>query len=170
MVGDPLDDAPSRRLTRSPEPQRTRVSVLIVEPDVRVGLKLRDACAAAAEATLCTDFESARSELEKHQPTVLVTNIRLEAYNGLHLVLLSQTTGSAARCVVHTDRPDFLLVAEALAMGAFFERTERLVYSILGYIWGALPPADRRDPKRVDRRTAFRGGRRASDNQDLATL
>ncbi len=170
MVGDPLDDALRERLIRSPEPQRARASVLIVEPDVQIGGKLRAACIeAGAYATLCADFLNAREQLERNPPTVLITNLRLEEYNGLHLVLLSQTTGIRARCVVHTDRPDFLLVNEALAMGAFFERTERLIYSISGYIWGALPSEDRRDPQTPDRRASFRGGRRASDNVEIAS-
>ena len=169
MVGDPQDDAPPRRLTRSPDPERERASVLIVEPDVRVGRKLRAISASVANATLCTDFERGRAALEKDPPTLLVTNLRLEAYNGLHLVLLNQTTRTRARCIVHTHRPDFLLVAEALAMGAFFERTERLYYSILGYLWGRLPPTERRDPTKADRRAAFRGGRRASDVDQLAS-
>lgn len=169
MVGDPLDDAPPRRLTRSPDPERERASVLIVEPDVRVGRKLRAICAAASITTLCQDFEGGRTALEQDPPTLLITNLRLESYNGLHLVLLNQTMKSRARCIVHTDRPDFLLAAEALMMGAFFERTERLYYSVIGYLWGALPAADRRDPARLDRRTSFRGGRRASDVDQVAS-
>jgi|SRR5215471_6194878 len=169
MVGDPLGETPPRRLTRSLDPARGRASVLIVEPDVRVGRALRTACTTAADVTLCDDFESGRSALEHAPPQILVTNLRLEQYNGLHLVLLSSTGGFNARCVVHTDRPDFLLIAEALAMGAFFERTDRLLLSIVGYIWGALPPADRRNPQRIDRRTVFRGGRRAADNKALAS-
>ena len=36
---------------------------------------------------------------------VINTNLRLEEYNGLHLVLLAAADG-ATRSVVHTDRPD----------------------------------------------------------------
>ena len=149
---------------------RTAGSVLIVEPDARVGRKLRAPCAETGIPTvLCADFEGARVELEQHPPHLLVTNLRLEAYNGLHLVLLSQMNAFGPRCVVHTDRPDYLLINEALTMGAFFERTQRLIYSIVGYVWGPLPAEERRHPERVDRRTSFRGGRRASDNLDLAS-
>ena len=169
MVGDPLGDAPPRRLTRPLDPERGRASVLIVEPDVRVGRALRTACTTAADVILCHDFDSGRSALEHATPQVLVTNLRLEQYNGLHLVLLSSTAGYSARSVVHTDRPDFLLIAEALAMGAFFERTDRLLFSIVAYIWGPLPPADRRNPQRIDRRAVFRGGRRVTDNKALAS-
>jgi hypothetical protein len=149
---------------------RTFGSVLIVEPDARVGRKLRAPCVESGIATvLCRDFEGARAELQHHHTHLLVTNLRLEAYNGLHLVLLSQVSAISPRCVVHTDRPDFLLIREALTMGAFFERTERLIYSIVGYVWGPLPAEERRHPERVDRRASFRGGRRASDNLDVAS-
>lgn len=170
MVGDPLDDAPDGRLTPLPDRRRVRSFVLIVEPDVRIGRKLRSLAATVAATTLCPDFDGGRAELQRHPPHVLVTNLRLEAYNGLHLVLLSQATGSGARCLVHTNRPDFLLVSEALAMGAFFERTERLPYSITAFITGQLPVADRRNPDQFDRRTGFRGGRRASDVEACADI
>ena len=170
MAGDPLDDAPDRRLTPLPDRGRARSSVLIVEPDIRVGRKLRSVVSTVAATTLCPDFEGGRAAMQRHPFHVLVTNLRLEAYNGLHLVLLSQATGTGARCLVHTNRPDFLLVSEALAMGAFFERTERLPYSIVAFITGDLPANDRRNPDQFDRRTGFRGGRRASDVEACANI
>jgi hypothetical protein len=167
-MDDPLDSASRRRPDRSRMPH-TFGSVLIVEPDARVGRKLRAPCLEAGiPSVLYRDFEGARAEIQHHPPHLLVTNLRLEAYNGLHLVLLGQTSAFGPRCVVHTNRPDFLLIREALAMGAFFERTERLIYSIVGYVWGPLPAEERRQPERVDRRASFRGGRRASDNLDVA--
>ena len=170
MFGDPLDDAPNRRLMPVPDRRRARSSVLIVEPNHRVGRKLREVAITVAATTLCPDFDGGRAEMQQHPPGVLVTNLRLEAYNGLHLVLLSQATSTGARCLVHTDRPDFLLVGEALGMGAFFERTERLPYSLVAFITGDLPPADRRNPDQFDRRSNFRGGRRASDIEGVAKL
>src|SRR4051812_27577751 len=166
MDGDTLDDAPLGRPTPLRDDRRARASVLIVEPDPGTGRKLRDACVAVATTTLCPDFDGGRSELDRNPPNVLITNLRLEAYNGLHLLLLSQRTNLTARRIVHTDRPDYLLIGEALGMGAFYERTERLLYSVLGYVVGALPSADRRNPQQLDRRTSFRGGRRLSDLED----
>ena len=85
-----------------------------------------------------------------------------EEYNGLHLVLLATSEG-VTRSLVHTDRPDPYLVREAQAIGAFFERTERLLHAVVGYLHFDLPQRDRRNSDRYDRRTAFRGGRRAAD-------
>ena len=136
--------------------------LLVVEPDAILGQRVRARCERIARATLCRDFLSARSQLLASAPDLLVTNLRLEEYNGLHLVLLASTEG-VTRSVVHSDRPDPFLVREAQTIGAFFERTERLLHAVVGYLDFPLPPRDRRNAERYDRRTAFRGGRRAAD-------
>src|SRR5438034_1074290 len=82
-------------------------------------------CERMARATLCREFLPARSQLLAEAPDVLVTNLRLEEYNGLHLVLLAAANG-LTRSVVHSDRPDPFLVREAQTLGAFFETTHRL--------------------------------------------
>jgi DNA-binding NtrC family response regulator len=136
--------------------------LLVVEPDATLGQRLQSRCERIARATLCRDFLSARSQLLAAAPDLLVTNLRLEEYNGLHLVLLA-SADPVTRSIVHTDRPDPYLIREAQAIGAFFERTERLTHSLISYLQLPLPQKDRRDADRFDRRTAFRGGRRAAD-------
>jgi hypothetical protein len=136
--------------------------LLVVEPDAVLGQRLQARCEQIARATVCRDFLSARSQLLASAPDLLVTNLRLEEYNGLHLVLLAASDG-VTRSVVHTDRPDPYLIREAQTIGAFFERTERLVDALVGYLNSPLPQRDRRNADRYDRRTAFRGGRRAAD-------
>jgi len=107
-------------------------------------------------------LHAAKQALIAEEPDLLITDIRLGAYNGLHLVLLATSEG-VTRSLVHTDRPDPYLVREAQSIGAFFERTERLLHAVVGYIHYDLPQRDRRNSDRYDRRTAFRGGRRAAD-------
>ncbi len=135
--------------------------LLVVEPDAILGQRLQASCERIARATVCRDFLSARSQLLAGAPDLLVTNLRLEEYNGLHLVLLA--ADGVTRSVVHTDRPDPYLVREAQTIGAFFERTDRLTHSLIGYLQFPLPERDRRDAEHYDRRTAFRGGRRSAD-------
>jgi hypothetical protein len=137
--------------------------VLIVEPNPAVGNQLRAVSVTVARTALCLDFNAGRDALYSFHPHVLITNLRLEDYNGLHLVLLSRMLEAPPRALVHTDRPDFLLANEALAMGAFFERTERLQFALLAFLEAELPPQDRRDPIQPDRRKVSRGGRRAGD-------
>jgi hypothetical protein len=136
--------------------------LLVVEPDTILGQRVLARCEGIARATLCRDFLSARAQLLNLTPDLLVTNLRLEEYNGLHLVLLASAE-TPTRSLVHTDRPDPYLVREAQAIGAFFERTERLLHAVVGYLHLNLPQRDRRNSDRYDRRNAFRGGRRAAD-------
>jgi hypothetical protein len=137
--------------------------LLLVEPDAAVSQWLRPICERVARATICSDFLAARSQLLSAPPDLLVTNLRLGEYNGLHLVLLATTDGGVGRSVVYSDRPDPFLIREAQTLGAFFERTDRLAYSLVGYVHFPLPESDRRAAHRYDRRTAFRGGRRTAD-------
>jgi hypothetical protein len=143
------------------------MSVLIVEPNPAVGNQLRAVSVTVARTALCLDFSAGRDALYSFHPQVLITNLRLEDYNGLHLVLLSRMLEAPPRALVHTDRPDFLLTNEALAMGAFFERTERLPYCLLAFLEAELPPTDRRNPVQTDRRHVSRGGRRGGDELPL---
>ena len=153
-----------------PESKTLTTHVLIVEPDRVVNRRLQRACGRATSVTSCHDFLGARTRMLAATPDLLITNLRLNEYNGLHLVLLSHATEAPPRCIVHTDRPDFRLIKEGQSLGAFFERTARLPYALPNYLHHQWPPTDNRDPSRFDRRSLFRGGRRASDLEELVAL
>ena len=51
-----------------------------------------------AQVTACPGFTEARSQVRQAPPDLLVTNLRLEEYNGLHLVMLVVESGAATRC------------------------------------------------------------------------
>src|ERR1700720_2366972 len=76
------------QLTPERAPMRDHGFVLLFDPDrdtlamFEDGLVLRDKSGVVA----CTDFVTARKRLLEDPPDLLVTNLRLEAYNGLHLV------------------------------------------------------------------------------------
>jgi DNA-binding NtrC family response regulator len=137
--------------------------LLVAEPDAALSRGIEQTCAHLVRVDICRDFHGARQQLRKARPDALVTNLRLDAHNGLHLVLLVKAANRAARCIVHTDRPDAYLIREGQALGAFFERTARLSQAVAGYLRAALPDHDRRDLERYDRRAGARGGRRATD-------
>lgn len=137
--------------------------LLLIEPDAAVSQWLRPTVERLARATICGDFLSARSQLLSDAPDILVTNLRLGEYNGLHLLLLATSDGGVTRSVVYSDRPDPYLIREAQTLGGFFERTERLPHALAGYMYFPLPERDRREAYRYDRRSAFRGGRRGAD-------
>jgi|KBSMisStandDraft_5_1062788.scaffolds.fasta_scaffold00469_19 DNA-binding NtrC family response regulator len=143
------------------------LSVLIVEPDAFISRRLKEACGALARVTTCPDFPSGRERLMVDQPNFLVSNLRLNEYNGLHLLFLTHAEERATRCIIHTSRPDFSLVGEAQKLGAVFEWTERLPYALHQYLQNPWPENDRRSALRIDRRRIFRGGRRAPDVAQL---
>ena len=89
-----------------------------------------------------------------------MTNVRLGAYNGLHLVLASRNR-SASRAIVYSDEREPGLAREAQQAGAFYEVGTRLPVTLATYFTGTLPVHDRRSPAAADRRGLFRGGRRS---------
>lgn len=141
--------------------------VLLVEPDIERRILLSTPLAAAAHVFAPANFVTARRSLSTTRYDLLVVNIRLGAYNGLHLVFLAGHTDT--RSVIYAE-DDYLFFARlAQAAGAFCERCGRAPIALPGYLTGTLPPTDRRDPVVVDRRFAavFRGGRRCADQGAL---
>jgi hypothetical protein len=108
----------------------------------------------------CSDFATARMRLLEDRPDVLVTNLRLGAHNGLHLVHLADLS---TRSFVYMEREDPVLLREAQRAGAFIEAVERLPSSARSFVRASLPDRDRRDYMILDRRQVPRGGRRAAD-------
>src|SRR5919197_2641788 len=84
--------------------------LLIAEPNAALSASLERDYGERLAFVGCRDFHCARTHLLDSPPDVLVTNLRLVDYNGLHLVLLAQAADPRPRCIVHTDRPDLLLI------------------------------------------------------------
>ena len=135
--------------------------VLIVDPDPWTLLVAQRAVQSIAEVETCSEFRVARARIAARPPDLLVTNLRLERFNGLHLVYL--TTGTPTRSIVYATHYDVVLAQEALAAGAFYERADRLPRVLSSYVQTMLPPRDRRSLSVFDRRTTARGGRRCID-------
>jgi hypothetical protein len=135
-------------------------TVVIVEPDAgrlsMLVLSLTD----VARVVGCPDFPAARARVLLEPPDLLVTNIRLREFNGIHLVMLAP---ASTRSIVYMDPEDLVLLREAQRVGAFVESPERLMLSLPAYVSAALRVRDRRDLLCFDRRSTARGGRRAAD-------
>jgi DNA-binding NtrC family response regulator len=136
--------------------------ILIVEPNTT----LRDTFASvltgvSASVTACEDFPSARRAIGATPHDLLVAQLRLGAFNGLHLVYLARRR--QMRCVVYAAVTDPVLAREVQSAGGFYETLDHLPLVLANYVMRALPPRDRRDPERADRRSAPRGGRRIAD-------
>jgi hypothetical protein len=143
----------------------TSARIIIADLDVDWVSKLQRSVDTAVRVDACTDFTSARTRLLRHAPEFLVTNVRLGADNGLHLVHLAPTS---TRSIVYMQPEDPFLLREAQKLGAFVESPQRLLFSLRAYLNAALPLRDRRDPVCVDRRSIPRGGRRAADVRVVA--
>jgi DNA-binding NtrC family response regulator len=138
--------------------------VILVEPNLAIADVLHEVVARSAPARCCCDFVTARHMLHESPPALIVTNLRLGMYNGLHLVYLARSFAPRTRCIVYTAVPDLTAAREAVAAGAFYELQDQLPHSLSAYLKPLrLPAHDRRRPPYVDRRLLFRGGRRAAD-------
>jgi DNA-binding NarL/FixJ family response regulator len=142
----------------------TRQVVLLVEPNPRVADIVEDSVHTLAQVYRHLEFESARRQLGTVRFDFVVTNLRLGAFNGLHLAYAVNAV-AATRCIVYTESREPALAQDVRRAGAFYEVSDRLPVTLAAYLSGDLPSADRRDPAIPDRRTPFRGGRRSWDRQ-----
>src|SRR5579862_6582914 len=94
------------------------VRILFVDPDGAAAERIREA-AGTATIDACSDFASARARILANQYDLLVANLRLEAYNALHLVYLARASGAPTRAIVYTDVRDARLGKDVQAAGAF---------------------------------------------------
>ena len=140
---------------------RALKKILLVEPEADGLLAALNSVRTVANVQACRDFQAARARLLSRPPDLLVTNIRLQAFNGLHLVHLA--AGTNTRCIAYSSHDDLMLAREVQAVGAFYEQSRRLPQALAAYAQAVLPPRDRRIPGSDDRRNGFRGGRRSTD-------
>lgn len=134
--------------------------ILVVDPNASYLNDTQRVLRLLGDVEVCADFTAARSRMIARPPDLLITNLRLQEYNGLHLVHLAKPQ---TRCIVYSTHEDPVLAREVQAAGAFYERPMRLARALSGYIQGELPAHDRRNPSVVDRRRFPRGGRRSAD-------
>ena len=105
--------------------------VLLVEPDAVFGSSLQQAVSDVADIQCVSDFAAARSVLQQSPVDLLVTNLRLGAFNGLHLVYLAQFVARGTRAVVYTDWLDTGLGRDVQRAGAFYETRPCLPYTLI---------------------------------------
>jgi DNA-binding NtrC family response regulator len=137
--------------------------ILLVEADDATRDIMEAAAAPLAEVESHRSFETARGRLCCAPFDLIVTNVRLGAYNGLHLIYLT-SPDRGARAIVYSDEHDAGLARQVQQAGAFYEVGAGVPGTLAAYAKGALPGRDRRDPAIPDRREPFRGGRRSSDS------
>ena len=88
--------------------------VLLVEPNRWHGNSARDVLEAAGfTVCLVSTFGEAKVQLARQPPDILISSIRLGAYNGLDLVLRCRLCHPHCKAIVTTEFPDSVLRAEA---------------------------------------------------------
>jgi two-component system response regulator RegA len=124
--------------------------------------------------TVSHSFVEAKGLLDARPPDVLVTDLRLGEYNGLHLVLRGKTANPDMTAVVLSDLDDRGLEADAEGLGATFVvkpvRAEDLAAAVVRTLYRRAgdhtpirPPFERRS---ADRRIAL-GSAPSADERRL---
>ena len=116
----------SRRIARPADVERDVKQVLFVDPDPIVRWRVCEMLQPFAVVDACSDFDDARARVLANPPDVLVTNLRLETHNGLHLVHLLRSAGAPTRCVVFGTEEDLPFAREAQVIDALFVQAYRL--------------------------------------------
>jgi DNA-binding NarL/FixJ family response regulator len=140
-------------------------TVLLVEPDDFTRDTLRDAMSPLAFVECHRSFETARARLRVATFDFMVTNLRLGAYNGLHLVYTGASGPESPKAVVYSDKFDASVAREVQRAGAFYETSSYLPITLAAYLTASLPTRDRRDPAIYQPGALLPSGQRSSDVQ-----
>lgn len=90
--------------------------ILVVEDDAATRLGLRELlCDAGYDTITAATFKEGRQALEHDSPDLLITDLRLDGFNGLQLLHIDPRTIPA---IIVTGFPDSVLQAEARRLGA----------------------------------------------------
>ena len=96
-------------------------SLLLVDDDLALLTALgRYLADHGFEVTSSSAFDEARHHIAAGRPEILVTDVRLGAFNGLQLALLARDVRPDARVVVFSGYDDPVLKEEARRIGATY--------------------------------------------------
>jgi DNA-binding NtrC family response regulator len=120
--------------------QQYVAQILLVEPDADLRTTQAVALGSAGHRVQATgSFDDARRALAEGLPDVLITAVRLGAFNGLHLIIRARALRPRVAAILTATAADPALDAEARANGAIVvlagsdpSSLERLVNSVAG--------------------------------------
>ena len=92
--------------------------------------------------TVAESFADAKTALTTTPPDLLITRLRLGAFNGLHLVLRGKTSRPDMAAIVLSDASEGTLRGEAEALGATFVVLPIASEQLLAVIQRSLSPAN----------------------------
>ena len=94
--------------------QRRHRSIVVVEADPReLSKTINTLQAAGYQVVGASKFEEAKRLLADAPPSLLITGVRLGAYNGLHLIVRSRIDHPEMNAILTNHAPDPVLRAEA---------------------------------------------------------
>ena len=73
------------------------------------------------------NFEAARGYLQRNRPGALVTDVRLGAFNGLHLAILARQLAPDLAVFVYSGYSDPSLKAEVARCGAIYAKKDDIL-------------------------------------------
>jgi len=142
--------------------------VLLVEPDAHLRQQLLAEAAPLGRVDDEAEFEAARTHLLSNRYDWVVTNLRLNAHNGLHLVHLAAAARLPTRVLVYADDRDVALEREVKQAGAFYELQDEVQRALPAYLCGTVPPQDRRDAENQNGEPSAGNGRRRTDAEMIS--
>jgi DNA-binding response OmpR family regulator len=105
----------------SPSSDSQTHRVLIVDDEPALLDALRTALRrAGCDVTACRTFEDAREQLLTVDFDVLVTDVRLGAFNGIQLAVIARDKSATIRIIVFSGYDDPVLKAEAARLGGIY--------------------------------------------------
>jgi len=110
--------------------------VLVVDDDQAILRMIEEMLTAGGYAVeLCSSFEAAKHRLTLSRPDVLLTDVRLGAFNGLQLVILAKELSPSITAIVMSAYDDVALRKEASRCGASYLQkpfTDEAIFNSLG--------------------------------------
>lgn len=143
-------DAGSARVVKALMVGRPIKDVLVVDPSFELQRTVQNVLRSVAIVHSCSTFEDARRRLISSPPDLLITSVRLNAHNGLHLVYLA-ARNPRTRSLVHLTAEDFALTRDAESAGALVVREPWLTVALESIVLATLRRSDRHDGITADR-------------------
>ena len=95
--------------------------VLVVDDDQSLLRMIEQMLTAGGYAVeLCSSFEAAKHRLTRSPPDVLLTDVRLGAFNGLQLVILAKELSPGTASIVMSAFDDVVLRKDTVHCGASY--------------------------------------------------
>jgi DNA-binding NtrC family response regulator len=112
----------SRQMPDTDRAEQQLLQVLVVDDDESVLDVLEQALSErpGQQIVACRSFEEARRRLREQPFDVLLTDVRLGAFNGLQLAVLAKDVNPQTRVIVFSGFDDVVLRDEAEHLGATY--------------------------------------------------